>query len=236
MISPVQAKSIKSAAKLTTYNPHNPIGTGPYKLDTSGYDVTTRVVWKKKASWWASKQGISPSPAPRYVIDLVNTSNTNSLSAVLAGVEDLNNNYLPGVNKLVDSKKVHTYYPKAPYMLSANTAWLEPNITHKPLNDAVFRRALAMSIDIDKIVKDDYGHLVLKASPSGLLPTWKKTISPALVKTYGFKHNAAAAKQLLRRRATKPTARACSRTRTARRSTSRSPSRRAGPTGKPPAT
>jgi peptide/nickel transport system substrate-binding protein len=199
LISPDQAKTIKSASQLTTYNPHNPIGTGPYKLDTSGFDVTTRVVWKKKASWWASKQGLSPSPAPRYIIDLVNTSNTNSLSAVLAGVEDLNNNYLPGVNKLVDSGKVHTYFPKAPDMLSANTAWLEPNTTHKPLNDAVFRRALAMSIDVNKIVKDDYGNLVLKASPSGLLPTWKKYVSAKAVKTYGFSHNAAAAKALLQK-------------------------------------
>ena len=85
LISPVQAKTITSAAKLTTYNPHNPIGTGPYRLDTSGYDVTTRVVWQKRAHWWAADQGLSPSPAPKYVIDLVNTSNTNSLSGCPGG-------------------------------------------------------------------------------------------------------------------------------------------------------
>jgi peptide/nickel transport system substrate-binding protein len=197
MISPVQGKTIKTAQQLTTYNPHSPIGTGPYKLDTSGFDVTTRVVWEKRAHWWAAAQGVSPSPAPQYVIDLVNTSNTNSLSAVLAGVEDLNNNYLPGANKLADSGKVHTYFPKAPYMLSANTAWLEPNTSQAPLNDPVFRKALAMSIDINKIVTDDYGNLVLKASASGLLPTWNKTINSSLVKQYGFTHNAAAAKALL---------------------------------------
>ncbi|MGZ4333418.1 MAG: ABC transporter substrate-binding protein [Gaiellaceae bacterium] len=197
MISPVQGKTIKTAQQLTTYNPHTPIGTGPYKLDTSGFDVTTRVVWEKRESWWAAKQGVAPSPAPNYIIDLVNTSNTNSLSAVLAGVEDLNNNYLPGVNKLVDSGKVHTYFAKAPYMLSANTAWLEPNTAVAPLSDPTFRKALAMSIDIDKIVRDDYQNLVLKASPSGLLPTWSKTINKSLVKQYGFTHSASAAKTLL---------------------------------------
>jgi peptide/nickel transport system substrate-binding protein len=197
MISPLQGKVITTAQQLTTYNPHSPIGTGPYKLDTSGFDVTTRVVWMKRAHWWAADQGVSPSPAPKYIIDLVNTSNTNSLSAVLAGVEDLNNNYLPGVSKLVDSGKVHTYFPKAPYMLSANTAWLEPNTSKAPLNDATFRKALAMSIDINKIVTDDYGNLVLKASASGLLPTWNSTINASLVKQFGFTHNAAAAKTLL---------------------------------------
>jgi peptide/nickel transport system substrate-binding protein len=197
MISPLQGKTIKTAQQLTTYNPHSPVGTGPYTLDTSGFDVTTRVVWAKRAHWWASDLGVSRSPAPKYIIDLVNTSNTNSLSAVLAGVEDLNNNYLPGVNRLVDSGKVHTYFPKAPYMLSANTAWLEPNTTIAPLNDPVFRKALAMSVDLNKIVTDDYGHIVLPASPTGLLPTWKKTINSKLVKQYGFKHDVAGAKALL---------------------------------------
>ena len=199
MISPLQGKTIKTAQQLTTYNPHSPVGTGPYTLDTSGFDVTTRVVWAKRAHWWASDLGVSPSPAPKYIIDLVNTSNTNSLSAVLAGVEDLNNNYLPGVNKLVDSGKVHTYFPKAPYMLSANTAWLEPNTTVVPLNDPVFRKALAMSVDLNKIVTDDYGHIVLPASPTGLLPTWHKTINAGLVKQYGFKHSTSGAKSLLQK-------------------------------------
>jgi peptide/nickel transport system substrate-binding protein len=198
MISPVQAKNaIVNAASLTTYSPGNPIGTGPYRMDPKGFDPTTRVVWVKKAHWWAADQGLSPSPAPKYIIDLVNTSNTNSLSAVLAGVEDLNNNYLPGVNQLVDQGKVSTYYKKAPYMLSANTAWLEPNTTHKPLNDPVFRRALAESININQIVSQDYQNLVLPASPTGLLPTWSNYIDKTAVAENGFKYNPTDAVKLL---------------------------------------
>jgi peptide/nickel transport system substrate-binding protein len=198
MVSPTQARpEITDAAKLTTFSPAEPVGTGPYILDKSGWDPTTRVVYVKNTKWWAAKAGAAPSPKPKYVIDLVNTSNTNSLSAVLAGVEDLNNNYLPGVNKLVDSGKVKTYFPKAPYMLSANTAWLEPNTTVVPLNDPVFRKALAMSIDINKIVSDDYQHLVVKASPTGLLPTWNTYVNKSLVASYGFKYDPAGAKALL---------------------------------------
>ena len=197
MISPAQASTIKSAQQLTTYSPKTPIGTGPYKVDPNGFDPTTRVVYDKNASWWAAKQHVSPSPKPKYVIDLVNTSNTNSLNAVLAGVEDLNNNYLPGVNQLVDQHKVSTYYPTKPYMLSANTAWLEPNTTRAPLNDPVFRRALAMSMNIGQIVSQDYTHLVRPASPTGLLPTWNKYIDKSAVKKYGFKYGPSAAKKLL---------------------------------------
>jgi peptide/nickel transport system substrate-binding protein len=197
MINPTQAKVIKTAQQLTTYSPKNPIGTGPYALDLKGFDPTTRVVWMKKAHWWAADQHLSPSPQPKYVIDLVNTSNTNSLSAVLAGVEDLNNNYLPGVNQLVDQGKVSTYYKKAPYMLSANTAMLEPNTTRKPLNDPVFRRALAASVNIGQIVSQDYGNLVLAANPTGLLPTWSKYVDQAAVKANGFKYSTSEAVKLL---------------------------------------
>jgi peptide/nickel transport system substrate-binding protein len=199
MISPMQASAIKSAAQLTTYSPKTPIGTGPYKVAAGGFDPTTRVVYSKNPSWWAAKQHVSPSPKPKYIIDLVNTSNTNSLNAVLAGVEDLNNNYLPGVNQLVAQHKVSTYYPSKPYMLSANTAWLEPNTTHAPLNDPVFRRALAMSMNINQVVSQDYAHLVRPASPTGLLPTWNKYISKAAVKKYGFKYGPSAAKKLLQK-------------------------------------
>jgi peptide/nickel transport system substrate-binding protein len=193
MISPAQGKVITTPALLTTYNPKSPVGTGPYVLDRKGFDPTTRVVWMKRAHWWAADQGLSPSPQPKYVIDLVNTSNTNSLSAVIAGVEDLNNNYLPGVEKLVSQGTVQTYYKKAPYMLSANTAMLEPNTTVKPLSDPAFRRGLAEAININQIVSQDYGNLVLPASPTGLLPTWSKYVDRAAVKAYGFKYSTAQA-------------------------------------------
>ena len=198
MISPTQARpEIKTAQDLTTYSPKSPIGTGPYQLDPAGYDPTTRVVWVKKAHWWASDQGVSPAPKPKYIIDLVNTSNTNALSGVLSGIEDLNNNYLPGVEKLVAQNKVHTYYSKAPYMLSANTAWLEPNVTHKPLNDVAFRKALATAINIKQIVNEDYGNVVLPANPTGLLPMWNKYVSKAAVTKYGFSYSTSKAVSML---------------------------------------
>jgi len=199
MISPAQAKPlIKNAQDLTTYSPKNPIGTGPYKIDTSGWDVTTRVVYVKKATWWAAKQGLMPSPAPKYIIDLVNTSNTNSLQAVLAGVEDLNNNFLPGVDSLVKQNKVLTYFKKWPYMLSANTAWLEPNTTVKPLNDPVFRRALAIALNPKRYAKVAEGNLVRPANSTGLLPTWQKYVSKSAVAKHGFTYKTSAAVALLK--------------------------------------
>lgn len=199
MIQPKQWQAHENATDITTWSPDEPIGTGPYVLDKSGYDPTTRVVWMKTPDgWWAAKAGIAPDPKPQYIIDLVNSSNNVALSLLLSGQEDLNNNYLPGMAKLVTGGYgLQTYYSKPPYMLSANTAWLLPNLTKKPLNDVKFRQALAAAINVDQIVNVDYGNLVMKASPTGLLPTWQKYIDPNLVKQHGFTYDPAKAKSIL---------------------------------------
>ena len=66
---------------------------------------------------------------------MVNGSNNVELSALTAAQIDWSNNFLPGINQLVSGLGgqggygFQTYYKGAPYMLSANTAWLEPNTT-----------------------------------------------------------------------------------------------------------
>ena len=132
----------------------------------------------------------------RYIVDIHNTQNTASLQNFLQNNIDLSNNFFPGIEKQIGGK-VQTYYTKAPFMLSANTAWLVPNTTKKPLNDRAFRRALAMSVNIDQIVTAGYGKIVAKANPTGLLPTWNKWIDKAQVAKLGFKYNVAGAKALL---------------------------------------
>jgi len=132
----------------------------------------------------------------KHVVDVHNTSNTASLQNFLQNKLDLSNNFYPGINKQVGGK-IGTYYTKAPYMLSANTAWLVPNTKKAPLSDRNFRRALAMSININQIVTADYGNIVSKADPTGLAPQWSKWIDKAQVKKLGFKYNVAGAKALL---------------------------------------
>jgi peptide/nickel transport system substrate-binding protein len=199
MIQPAQWQSHATANEITTWSPTAPIGTGPYVLDKAGYDPTTRVVWTKNPlGWWAARAGIATDPKPRYVIDLVNSSNNVALSLLLNGQEDLNNNYLPGVAKLVTGGYgLQTYYSKPPYMLSANTAWLLPNTSRAPMNDVAFRRALAYAIDVKEIVDVDYGNLVLAANPTGLLPTWSKYVDRSAVQRYGFAYNPQKARQIL---------------------------------------
>ena len=170
------------------------VGTGPFKYG-AGAGTSGTLQWNRRAGWWATK-ALGMKMPMQFIVDIHNTSNTASLQNFLQGNIDLSNNFFPGVDKVIGGK-IQTYYKKPPYMLSANTAWLVPNTTHKPLNDPVFRRALASSINVDQIVTADYGNIVAKASPTGLLPTWGKWIDQAQAKKLGFTYNVSRAKALL---------------------------------------
>ena len=90
-----------------------------------------------------------------------------------------------------------TYFSGTPYHLGANTVWLFPNTTEKPLNDPQFRRALAYSINLQQILDKSYQGMAAKASPTGLLPIWNKWINKGVVSKYGFSYNVAKAKATL---------------------------------------
>lgn len=111
---------------------------------------------------------------------------------------DISNNFLPGVANLVNGKfGITSFYDQPPYMLSANTAWLVPNTTRKPMDDPAFRKALAASVDTKKIVEGVYGNLVKAASPTGLLPQWDQFVDQGVVGTDGFSFDTAKAKKAL---------------------------------------
>ena len=171
------------------------VGTGPYTYH-SGLRSNQTFTWQKRSGWWATK-ALGMDVKPRYIVDIFNGSNAASLGNLLAGRIDISNNFVPGIQKQVGGK-IKTYFSGRPYMLAGNTAWLFPNTTKKPLDDKQFRKALAHSINVSRIVTADYGGIVTAANPTGLLPTWNKYVDQNVVKKYGFKYNVNTAKTLLR--------------------------------------
>jgi peptide/nickel transport system substrate-binding protein len=185
-----------SSTELATGNMSDPkkiVGTGPYKYQSGASASAQTFVWVKRSGWWATK-ALGLKVAPKYIVDIHNASNAAALSNLLAGNIDLFNNFAP---KSAIKGQFKTYFTKTPYHLGANTTWLFPNTTRKPLNDRQFRRALAYSINMGQIISKAYQGLVNKASPTGLLPIWNKWIDKKVVKQYGFSYNAAKAKSIL---------------------------------------
>jgi peptide/nickel transport system substrate-binding protein len=172
----------------------NPVGTGPYKYETSDQD---RMVWIRNDAWWG-KDAFGKLPAPKRIVDIVNGSNNVALGKMLQGGLDLSNNFLPGVASLVTSGYgIKTYYKEAPYMLSANVAALLINEQKKPMDDVKFRQALAWMININDIVEKDYTGIVKAADSTGLLPIWDKYVDKDQVKELGWSYDPEKAKKIL---------------------------------------
>jgi peptide/nickel transport system substrate-binding protein len=184
----------KTPEEVATGANEKPVGTGAFLYDTSDQ---SRMVWVRNDNWWATK-ALGLSIAPKRIVDIVNGSNNVALGLVLQGGIDLSNNFLPGVATLAKSGYgIQMYYPDPPFMLSANTAWLDLNLQKKPMDDPAFRRAMAFAINVNDIVETDYGNIVKAANPTGLLPIWDKYIDQAVVKELGFSYDPEKAKKTL---------------------------------------
>jgi peptide/nickel transport system substrate-binding protein len=184
-----------SGTELTTDNLESGkiVGTGPFVYQSGKGAQSQTVVWKRNENWWA-KKALGLNIAPKYIVDIHNASNAAALSNFVSGNIDLFNNFAP---KSAIKGKDTTYFNGAPYHMGANTTWLFPNTTQKPLNDSQFRHALAYSINMNQILDKAYQGLAAKASPTGLLPIWNKWIDKNVVAQYGFSYNAAKAKSIL---------------------------------------
>ena len=190
-IVPAAIWTAKNDANILKFLNQGGVGSGPYTYKTAAQD---RMVWVKNPTWWATA-ALSLTVKPTYVVDIVNSSNNAALGELLSGGLDLDNNYLPGIAQIVNGGYgVTTYFAAAPYMLGGNTAWLVPNTKKAPLNDPAFRRALAEAIDPNNVVVKDYGNIVAKADPTGLLPVWSKYIDTAQVTSLGATFDATKAK------------------------------------------
>ncbi|WP_407659439.1 ABC transporter substrate-binding protein [Lipingzhangella rawalii] len=172
----------------------DPVGTGPY---TYADHTDERMIWAKKDDWWATEH-LDLEVAPNYIVDVVTTSNENALTMLDQNEIDMSTNFLPGIDQTLDTDEhITSYYDGPPYMIPANTAWLNMNTEREPLDDADFRRAMAHAIDVEQIVAGPYSDLVEAADPTGLLPVWENYIDEDLVAEQGFSYDRDEAEALL---------------------------------------
>ncbi|MDA8303356.1 MAG: ABC transporter substrate-binding protein [Actinomycetota bacterium] len=175
----------------------SPVATGPMLLVSTSQ---SQACYEDNANWWGIKQ-LGLKFHFKYLCDIVNGSNSVELSALLSNTIDWSNNFLPGINTLMttggDSSFLTTYYPKSPYMLSANTVWLEMNTTKAPFNNVNFRKAVAYGINTQSIVTGVYDGIVKAANPVGLLPNLDSYVNRGVVNKYGFHYDPSLAKKYL---------------------------------------
>ena len=171
-----------------------PVATGPYVYESHTDD---RLVWERNDDWWGT-EALGYEMKPRYIVDIVNASNDITLGMLQQGEVDLSNNFLPGIDQIINgNEQITSFYDGPPYMQPANTVWMVPNTTKEPLDDPEFRRALAYSVDMQSIIEGPYTNLVEAADPTGLLPLWDDYIDHDLVAEEGFSYSADRAVEIL---------------------------------------
>jgi peptide/nickel transport system substrate-binding protein len=200
--APVLPQAIWSkfpASQIATDANAHPVGTGPMTLDTAN---AQEVAYQTQPNWWGTS-ALGLSFKFKYLVDVVNGSNGQELGQLTAGAIDWSNNFLPGINQLMGAVggnsgyTLKTYYASTPYMLSANTVWLEPNDSVAPMNNVNFRKALAYALNPTAIAQTVYGGIAQAANPTGLLPTLSSFVDKSAVSQGAPTYNPATAKTYL---------------------------------------
>ncbi|HXW80495.1 MAG TPA: ABC transporter substrate-binding protein, partial [Acidimicrobiales bacterium] len=175
----------------------SPIASGPMLLAARS---STEACYRDNPNWWGRSQ-LGLSFKFEYLCDVVSRSSGAGLSDLLDNRTDWSNELLQGVPDLVGGKTagydIKTYYPGAPYMLPAGTAWLELNTARAPMSNLNFRKAVAYAIDTSAVISKVYSGTVEAANPTGLLPYLSDYINNVAVKSYGFYYSQSMAKGFL---------------------------------------
>lgn len=165
-----------------------PVVSGPYNLDSYS---STKIILKRRDDYWgnaALHEG--KLPAPKYIVHPIYKSNEHSTIAMREGNLDASMSFIPRIERKAISG-IHTWYDQAPYFVPGAMPMLFINTTKEPLNNKIFRRALATAIDyvaikqfaVSKYTADIRSGLIMPTSLEG------EYINEEDVEKYGVKLN-----------------------------------------------
>ena len=187
---PIVPKAIWSKIKdPATYAAADPIGTGPYTLQSFTPEGFTMV--KNPLYWQPGKPAVDRVYFPAY------SSNTSSANALLSGVADADTNYIPDLQRVFVARNPALHHLD---MVQLGTVSLEPNLTTWPTNQLAVRKAISLAVDRASLNSEaESGYTVPVTDSSAMtLPTFKQWTDAATgVGQISVHPNPAAAKAVL---------------------------------------
>lgn len=163
-----------------------PVISGPYNL--KDYSSTKIILERRDDYWGNAVYHEGKLPAPKYIVHPIYKSNEHSTIAMREGALDASMSFIPRIERKTISG-VHTWYSTPPYFVPGAMPMLMINTTKEPLNNKVFRRALATAIDyvaINQFAVSKYSGAI---KPGLIMPTALEGgfINDEDVETYGVK-------------------------------------------------
>jgi peptide/nickel transport system substrate-binding protein len=165
----------QSAGDPSTFADTNPVGTGPYTVQSVS---ASGLVLTANPKYWGGPFGGHGAPAVKTVQFPALSSNTSALSALLTDQVDWAGNFIAGVKRAFAGKPLVFWSPPL------NTNSLEPNLHEWPTNQLPVREAISLAINRNAIAtQGEGGEQPVAVNASGLtLPVFDKFMAPAAKK------------------------------------------------------
>jgi peptide/nickel transport system substrate-binding protein len=177
-------------------NDSETVVSGPYTLHSY---TDERIVLKRRDTYWGNRMHRGAMPAPVYIIHQSYPSNNEYNAALENGDLDISATFFPQIWSTF-SKGIQTWYPAEPYYIPGAIPSLYMGLSKAPLNDPVFRRAVAYAIDYESIRNQAMFGYSPKLTPGLILPFGpeKRFYSDKESVKDGIYHDPSKARSLLR--------------------------------------
>jgi len=125
-----------------------PVVSGPYQLETYSNE---KIVLKRREDYWgnAALRG-GKLPVPQFIIHPIYKSNDHFAIALQKGDIDASQTFIPRI-WLKKKDDVRTWDDAAPYFVPGAVPLLLINTTKAPMDNKIFRRAMAAAVDYASI-------------------------------------------------------------------------------------
>ena len=125
-----------------------PVVSGPYNL--MSYD-SSRITLKRRDDYWGNNAlHHGKRPAPKYIVHPILRTNYDLFSSIRDNAVDVTMGYISHFSRM-QSFGIRSWFDSIPYHYPATILMLIINVTKPPLDNAVFRRAMATAIEYGSI-------------------------------------------------------------------------------------
>jgi peptide/nickel transport system substrate-binding protein len=164
----------KDVAQPAAFDDPNPVGTGPF-VEVRRFEPTVYELGRNRKYWQAGKPGIDAVRVRLY------HNNDEILKALTTGDVDWASLFLADIEKSWVAKDParHLYW----YPDMGPTVVLYVNTQRKPFDDPEVRKAISLTVDRPRIMKEALNGYALPADATGLAESQKAWKDPALVQS-----------------------------------------------------
>ncbi len=165
---------------------HNPVVSGPYNL--MSYD-SSRITLKRRDDYWGNNAlHHGKRPAPKYIVHPILRKGDDIFSSIRDNAVDVTMGYISHFSRM-QSFGIRSWFDSIPYHYPATIPMLIINVTKPPLDNAVFRRAMATAIEYESINQFALKNQTSDIEPGLIIPYGleKKYAQKSHMELYGIK-------------------------------------------------